>query len=76
MITPKEALELLKAKESSKHEREARVRDIGYPAYITSAGWLRYDDDKVARLVREAIAAGFTHFKVRIELIAAEQNQY
>ena len=32
----------------------------GYPAYTTSAGWLGYDDDKIRRLCREALAEGWT----------------
>jgi hypothetical protein len=40
VITPEEALKMLKANESGKEEREQRVLDIGYPAYVTSAGWL------------------------------------
>ena len=31
---------MLKAIESGKEEREHKVREIGYPAYVTSAGWL------------------------------------
>ncbi|KIO22313.1 hypothetical protein M407DRAFT_15711 [Tulasnella calospora MUT 4182] len=65
-ISKEEALAMLRERETGKTEREALVREIGYPAYITSAGWLRYDDDKVARLVREAIGAGFTHFKMKV----------
>ncbi|HZC47003.1 MAG TPA: enolase C-terminal domain-like protein, partial [Candidatus Acidoferrum sp.] len=38
----------------------------GYPAYITSAGWLGYPDDKVRRLCREALAAGWTRFKIKV----------
>ena len=38
----------------------------GYPAYTTSAGWLGYSDDKVESLVREALAAGFTHVKMKV----------
>jgi len=37
-----------------------------YPAYITSAGWLGYSDEKVARLTKEAVAAGFNHFKMKV----------
>ena len=40
-ITPEEALGMLKKNEPAKAEREATVRDVGYPAYVTSAGWLR-----------------------------------
>jgi len=66
VITPEEALQMLKAKEAGKKEREALVREIGYPAYITSAGWLLYDDEQVARLTKEAIGRGFNHFKMKV----------
>ncbi|PCH39452.1 enolase C-terminal domain-like protein [Wolfiporia cocos MD-104 SS10] len=65
-LTREEALEMLKAKASTKAEREARVRELGYPAYVTSAGWLGYTDEKVARLTREAVEAGFNHFKMKV----------
>ena len=38
----------------------------GYPAYTTSAGWMGYSDDYVRRLCREALADGWTHFKVKV----------
>ena len=65
-ITPAEALAMLKAKEATKAEREATVCQRGYPAYVTSAGWLGYSDEKVARLTREAVAQGFNHFKMKV----------
>lgn len=37
-----------------------------YPAYVTSAGWLGYSDEKVSRLTKEAVAAGFNHFKMKV----------
>jgi L-fuconate dehydratase len=37
-----------------------------YPAYITSAGWLGYSDEKVLRLTKEAVAKGFNHFKMKV----------
>jgi len=33
---------------------------------VTSAGWLGYSDEKVARLTKEAVAAGFNHFKMKV----------
>ena len=36
------------------------------PAYTTSAGWLGYPDDKIRAALREAIAAGLTHFKIKV----------
>ncbi|KAI9452582.1 enolase C-terminal domain-like protein [Russula earlei] len=65
-ITPDEALAILKAKEATKKEREAIVRSQGYPAYVTSVGWLGYSDEKIARLTRDAIRAGFNHFKMKV----------
>ncbi|KAK7044886.1 L-galactonate dehydratase [Favolaschia claudopus] len=65
-ITKEEALAMLKEKEATKKEREEKVRQEGYPAYVTSAGWLGYTDEKVARLTQEAVAAGFNHFKMKV----------
>ncbi|KAI6124557.1 enolase C-terminal domain-like protein [Pisolithus croceorrhizus] len=66
VLTREDALAMLKAKEAGKRERESIVREIGYPAYVTSAGWLGYSDEKVARLTEEAVAAGFSHFKMKV----------
>ena len=44
------------------------MRRDGYPAYITSAGWLGYPDDKVRALCRESLAAGWTAFKMKVGL--------
>jgi len=65
-ITREEAVAILKSREAGKAEREKKVRDIGYPAYVTSAGWIGYDDEKVARLTKEAVAGGFNHFKMKV----------
>lgn len=65
-ITPQEALVMLKEKEGSKQERIAKLKQDGYPAYTTSAGWLGYSDDKMRRLCREAKAAGFDHMKIKV----------
>jgi L-fuconate dehydratase len=65
-LTPDEALDLLTRAEPAKDERMQRLLAEGYPAYTTSAGWLGYPDDKVARLAREALADGFTHLKLKV----------
>lgn len=39
MITPDEALNMLKEKEAGKAERIAKLKQEGYPAYTTSVGW-------------------------------------
>lgn len=65
-LTPAEALELLRRREAGKAVRIERLLAEGYPAYTTSAGWLGYSDDKIRRLVREALAQGFTAFKIKV----------
>ena len=65
-ITPTEALALLRARELGKAERRAELLADGYPSYTTSAGWLGYPDDKLCRLVREAVDAGFSHIKLKV----------
>ena len=66
MITPDEALTILRRLEPTRALREAEMRAVGYPAYTTSSGWLGYPDDKVRRLCREGVAAGWTQFKVKV----------
>jgi L-fuconate dehydratase len=38
----------------------------GYPGYTTTPGWLGYDDEKLARLCREAVAEGFGQIKLKV----------
>ncbi len=65
-LTPDEALEILRRQAPTKAVREAEMRSKGYPAYTTSIGWIGYPDDKVRRLCREGVAAGWQHFKVKV----------
>jgi L-fuconate dehydratase len=66
-ITEGEALEiLLKAGSAGKEERLARLRQTGYPAYTTSVGWFGYSEEKIRRLCKEALAEGWTHFKLKV----------
>jgi len=66
VLTPAEALDILRAAEPGKAARVATLQAEGYPCYTTSAGWLGYSDDKLRRLCREARAAGFTHTKFKV----------
>jgi L-fuconate dehydratase len=66
VLTPDDALAMLRTQASGKAEREASLLAEGIPAYTTSAGWLGYDDDKIRRLCGEAIAEGFTHIKLKV----------
>ena len=65
-LTPQQACELLQRLAPTKAAREAEMRERGYPAYTTSAGWLGYSDDKLRRLCREAIAQGWNHLKIKV----------
>jgi len=66
VLTRDEALAMLRSMESGKAAREAELRRDGYPAYITSAGWLGYPEEKVRRLCREAVADGWNAFKMKV----------
>jgi L-fuconate dehydratase len=65
-LTPDEALELLRRNSATKAEREAHLLERGFPAYTTSAGWLGYPEATLPERAREAIAAGFTHLKLKV----------
>ncbi|HEY7305880.1 MAG TPA: L-fuconate dehydratase [Bryobacteraceae bacterium] len=65
-LTPKEALDILKAQTSARPGREAEMRKTGYPAYTTAAGWIGFTDDRLCESCRSAIAQGWTHFKIKV----------
>lgn len=65
-LTPQEALALLRAAEPGRAARAARLKAEGYPAYTTTPGWLGYDDGKLVRLAREAVADGFGQIKLKV----------
>jgi L-fuconate dehydratase len=65
-ISPGEALQLLERNHPTRADREARLVREGFPAYTTSAGWIGYDEATLPDRAREALAAGFTHLKVKV----------
>ena len=65
-LTPSDALAILQAAEPARADREAALLAEGYPAYTTTPGWLGYSDEKLARLSREAVRAGFRQIKVKV----------
>lgn len=65
-ITPEQALALLTERAEGKNERLSNLKKNGYPCYTTSAGWLGYGDEKLRRLCREAVDAGFAHIKLKV----------
>jgi len=65
-LTPAEALALLDAAGPGRAERELSLLDDGYPAYSTTPGWIGYDDAKLARLAKQAVADGFAMIKIKV----------
>jgi L-fuconate dehydratase len=65
-LTPDAALAILRDAVPGRAERRAELLRDGYPAYTTSVGWLGYDDAKIRRLCREALAEGWTRFKLKV----------
>ena len=65
-LSPAQALDILQRHADTRAAREAEMRRDGYPAYITSAGWMGYSDDQVRTLCRAARAAGWTRFKIKV----------
>jgi L-fuconate dehydratase len=66
-----EALDLLRALAPTRDARVAELERDGYPAYLTSAGWLGYDEATVRDLCREALADGWRCFKTKVGLDVA-----
>lgn len=65
-LTPDDALAILRRHAPTRRDRVQELLEHGYPAYTTSAGWLGYDDDKIRRLCDEAIAEGWSAFKLKV----------
>ncbi|MGP3974170.1 L-fuconate dehydratase [Streptomyces sp. 8N114] len=66
VLSPEDALALLRNGREGAADREAALRERGYPAYTTSPGWLGYSDAKLKRLAEEAVADGFTQIKLKV----------
>jgi L-fuconate dehydratase len=65
-LTRDEALEIVSQNQATKEQRIRELEQNGYPAYTTSAGWLGYSDEKLRRLCREAVDAGFSYIKLKV----------
>ncbi len=65
-ITREEALAILTKSQTGMEERRAKLEAEGYPAYTTSVGWFGYSEEKIRRLAKEALAEGWTHFKLKV----------
>ena len=65
-LTRDEALALLKEPRADQNKRLDHLRTHGLPAYTTSVGWIGFSDEKISRLCDEALAEGWTHFKLKV----------
>ncbi len=66
-LTREEAIALLTEQAPGRAARIAQLETAGgYPCYTTSAGWLGYDDEKLRRLLQEAVDAGYRHLKLKV----------
>ena len=65
-LTPDEALDILRRGKAGAEGRRNILRERGFPAYTTSAGWLGYDDEKLTRLAAQAVADGFRQIKLKV----------
>ena len=65
-ITSEEALQLLTKQAEGKAARLQNLLAQGYPCYTTSAGWLGYSEEKLARLCQEAVDEGFDYIKLKV----------
>ena len=68
VLTPEEALNILKESQNVKQERTNTVLKEGYPSYTTAAGWLGYSDEKTIDLCKQYMARGWRHFKIKVGL--------
>jgi len=65
------ALDMLGALAPSRSERIAELERDGYPAYLTSAGWLGYSEQEVRDRCRAALADGWRSFKTKVGIDVA-----
>ncbi|XP_042233115.1 mitochondrial enolase superfamily member 1-like [Homarus americanus] len=66
VLTKEEAVTMLKEMQHGREAREERMLTRGYPAYTTAAGWLGYSQEKIERLLKQFMAQGWRHFKIKV----------
>ncbi len=65
-LTPEEAKQMLCERKTGMDARVKQLQQTGYPAYTTSVGWFGFSDEKIEHLCDEALAEGWTHFKLKV----------
>lgn len=75
VLSAEEAVAMLKEQRSSRQQRIAELSEQGFPCYTTSAGWLGYSDEKLARLCGEAMDEGYRHIKLKVGADPADDER-
>jgi L-fuconate dehydratase len=65
-LSPEQARESLEKQSAGRAARRAELERDGYPAYLTSAGWIGYAEETIRERCQEAMAGGWRHFKVKV----------
>ncbi|KEZ42009.1 putative Galactonate dehydratase [Scedosporium apiospermum] len=67
VITPEEAVEMLKKAQVGKEQRLAEAfGNVAVPAYSTSPGWMALSGDKMREVLDEEIKMGYKVFKFKV----------
>jgi L-fuconate dehydratase len=70
-----EAVAMLEKHAKTKSARESELLRRGYPAYTTSVGWMGYSDETIRGLCEQAVAEGWTHFKVKVGALPGDDRR-
>ncbi|XP_055305828.1 mitochondrial enolase superfamily member 1-like [Sitodiplosis mosellana] len=66
VVTPAEAVKMLKEGQNGKQQRIDELLKNGYPCYTTQVGWIGYSDEYRRSLCKEYLAQGFNAFKLKV----------
>ncbi|HEX8104873.1 MAG TPA: enolase C-terminal domain-like protein [Solirubrobacteraceae bacterium] len=65
-LTPDEAVALLRSRAEGKAARESEILRAGFPAYVTSVGWIGLSDAEVIARCSAAIDDGWHYLKIKV----------
>jgi L-fuconate dehydratase len=66
VLTEADALDLLTEQQRTRRSREEAITASGFPAYVTSVGWLGYGEEKIRELCAAAVAEGWDMVKMKV----------
>lgn len=65
-ISKSEAFNIIEEKKKNLTVSQDNILKRGFPCYTTAAGWLGYSNEKMTKLVKNALQNGWTHFKIKV----------